>query len=273
MKESLERTNMPSSNAGNKKILGIHLGEKKVILRFEDEKMSIHPNTYTELKLFPGKELTEKDIKDIEYLDELDQYLEYIKKVVIKNPKSESEIKDRLSKKGASKKQIKSIIDKLKVYHLIDDKYLIKETLENLEYRNFGKNKIIETLKKKGFDNDAIQKLEFDDTKEFKKAKNLLPSLERKNSKYPYQSKKQHIYAALLRNGYGHDIAMKVAEMAKPNDRSDELSILKKDYQKVYLRYSKKYSKEDLERKVTEYLLSKGYKYNDIKIIEGEKRK
>ena len=62
MKESLERTNMPSSNAGSKKILGIHLGEKKVILRFADEKISIHHNTYTELKLFPGTELSEKDI-------------------------------------------------------------------------------------------------------------------------------------------------------------------------------------------------------------------
>lgn len=264
---------MPSNNAGSKKILGIHLGEKKVILRFTDEKMSIHPNTYTELKLFPGKELTEKDIKDIQYLDELDGYLEYIKKVIVKNPKSESEIKERLSKKGANKKQIKSIVDKLKMYHLIDDKYLIKETIENLEYRKIGKNKIVETLKKKGFSYEAIQKLEFDDANELKKAKLLLPSLERKNAKYPYQSKKQHIYAALLRNGYDADIAMKVADMAKPNDKKDELVILRKDYQKVYLRYSKKYPKEDFKRKVCEYLLSKGYRYNDIKQIEGEKRK
>lgn len=264
---------MPSSNVGNKKILGIHLGEKKVILRFTDEKISIHPNTYTELKLFPGKELSEKDIKDIKYLDELDEYLEYIKKVIVKNPKSESEIKERLTKKGASKKQIKSIIDKLKMYHLIDDKYLIKETVENLEYRKMGKNKIIETLKKKGFTPEAIQKLEFDDQNELKKAKLLLPSLERKNAKYPYQVKKQHIYASLMRNGYDADIALKVADMAKPNDKKDELDILRKDYQKVYLRYVKKYPKEDLKRKVCEYLLSKGYRYNDIKQIEGEKRK
>lgn len=264
---------MPSSNVGNKKILGIHLGEKKVILRFTDEKISIHPNTYTELKLFPGKELSEKDIKDIKYLDELDEYLEYIKKVIVKNPKSEIEIKERLTKKGASKKQIKSIIDKLKMYHLIDDKYLIKETIENLEYRKMGKNKIIETLKKKGFTPEAIQKLEFDGQNELKKAKLLLPSLERKNAKYPYQVKKQHIYASLMRNGYDADIALKVADMAKPNDKKDELDILRKDYQKVYLRYVKKYPKEDLKRKVCEYLMSKGYKYNDIKQIEGEKRK
>lgn len=76
-----------------------------------------------------------------------------------------------------------------------------------------------------------------------------------------------------MRNGYDADIALKVIDMVKPNDKKDELDILRKDYQKVYLRYVKKYPKEDLKRKVCEYLMSKGYRYNDIKQIEGEKRK
>ena len=272
MKESLEPTNMLSSNAG-KKILGIHIGEKKVIIRFQDEKMSIHPNTYTELKLFPGKELTPKDIKDIENLDKLDEYLEYIKKVIAKAPKSEEDIKERLSKKGANKTQIKTIIEKLKRYHLIDDKQLINDILDTCDYKCVGKNKIIETLKKKGIPSESINKIYFDDANELKKAKRLLPTLEKRCSKYNFASKKEHIYTALLRNGYDSDIAMQVVELAKPNEYKVELDILRKEYSRVYHRYERKYSKDDIDRKITEYLLSKGYRYADINRVKGEKRK
>lgn len=272
MNESLERTNMPSNNVG-KKILGIHIGEKKVILRFEDEKMSISPNTYTEFKLYPGKVLTEKDIKDLNNLNEVDKYLESIKKLLAKGPRSEQEIKEKLIKKGANKTQTKLIIAKLKTYHLIDDNAYIEEIIENGEYKNHGKNKIIENLKKKGIPYESISKIEFNDKNELKKARNLIPSLEKKFAKYNYSKKREHIYSFLLRNGFDSDVAIKAIEDIKPSNPKEELDILRKEYIKVYQRYSRKYSHTDLDRKITEYLLSKGYRYADIVRVKGEKRK
>ena len=253
-----------------KKILAIHLGEKKVILRFEDEKLSIRPNTYTELRLFPGKVLNDADFKEIKYLDELDDHLNYAKKLLVKAPKSEADIKARLEKRGANKKQIKAVIDNLKQYHLLDDGSYLNELLELYEYKNYGKNKIIESLKKKGISYDTINSLEFSEKKEYRKAENLLPSLEKKFYKYNYASKKEHAYAFLLRYGFDMDVARVTVDKLKPGDYEYELSVLERDYKATYMRYMRKYRKEEIHEKITSHLLSKGYRYNDIKKVRGK---
>lgn len=253
-----------------KKILGLHIGEKKVILRFEEEKISVHQYTYIEMKLYPGKILSDKDFKEMKYLDELDDYLNYAKKLLLKNTRSEEYIKDKLSNKGANQKQIKAVVNTLKQYHLISDDDYLKELLELYEYKCYGKHKIEEHLKQKGISLNKIKSLKFSDSNELKKAKQLLPQLEKKFAKYNNASKKEHIYAYLLRNGFDGDIAREVSSKAKASDPSQELKLLKKEYETVSRRYMAKYKYEEVNQKVTEYLLRKGYRYSDIEKVKGE---
>ncbi|MCR5332973.1 MAG: recombination regulator RecX [Bacilli bacterium] len=253
-----------------KKILAIHLGEKKVILRFEDEKLSIHPNTYTELRLYPNKVLTDEDFKEIKYLDELDEHLNYAKKLLAKTPKSEADIKERLAKRGANKKQTKAVIESLKKYHLLDDGAYLNELLELYEYKCYGKNKIIESLKKKGVSSSMIASLHFSEKKEYDKASKVLPSCEKKFGKYNFASKKEHAYAYLLRYGFDMEVARATVELLKPGDYKYEMEKLEKDYKATYIRYMRKYRKEEIHEKVTNYLLGKGYRYNDIKKVRGK---
>ena len=254
-----------------KKILGLHVGEKKVILRFEDEKISIHPYTYVELKLYVGKILTPKDFKDIKYLDELDIYLTYAKKLLSKSNRSEQYLLDKLLTKGASKKQANAVIKSLKEARLLNDDYLLEELLDVYEYKCYGKHKIIESLKQKGISSNKIEKLYFNESSELKKAKSLLPSLEKKFAKYNTSKKKEHIYSYLIRYGFDGDVARSVSNLAKANKQSDELESLRKEYLSVSKRYMRKYSYKDVDKKVDEYLLRKGYRYQDIKVVKGEK--
>ena len=50
------------------------------------------------------------------------------------------------------------------------------------------------------------------------------------------------------------------------NDKK-EISILKRDFEKAKVRYSRKYEGYQLNQKLYAYLASKGYKYQDIKKV------
>lgn len=259
-----------SSNKDGKKILGIHLGEKKVILKFSDSKLDISPNTYTEFRLYEGKVLNDEELKEIKKVDELDKYLTYAKKLVLASNKSEKEVNDKLTKKGAKPRQIGLIIKELKKYSLIDDKRLMEDLISSASYKGYGEKRIKDILYKKGIKKELIESYIFLDKDELIKAKGLLPSLEKKFSKYNYESKKEHIYNAILRNGYSYEISAKVVEQVKEKDSKHEPEVLKKNYIKVKNRYIKKYNKDELDYKINQYLLSKGYKFSDISKIKGE---
>lgn len=260
-----------SSKADGKKIIGIHLGEKKVIIKFIDGKLDVTHNTYLEKRLFEGKILSNDDIKELEYLNSLDKYLEFAKKSVLTSQCSEKTLKDKLVKKGANKKTIDYIINELKKYDLINDDTFLKDLLDSYEYRLYGKNRIVENLIKKGLEKDKINNLKFNDNKEYQKGLKLLPNLEKRFAKYNYQMKKSHIHQALLRYGYDIDIANKIIVNIKENDIKHELETLKNDYQKIKTKYVKKYDSFELDDHITKYLLAKGYQYKDILKIKGDK--
>ena len=57
-----------------KKIKRIKIGQKKVIIIFNDEdKLEINPNVYTEFNFFVGKLLSKKDITEIKKRNEIEQ--------------------------------------------------------------------------------------------------------------------------------------------------------------------------------------------------------
>lgn len=261
-----------SSSKSGKKITGIYLGKEKVIIKFSDEKMNISKSAYLEMMLYEGKELSDKEIKKIKDIDELDKYLTSAKKYVLASLRSEKEVKDKLLNIGAKPRQINHIVNELKKYSLIDDASLMKDLIDNASYKNYGEARIKEILYKKGISKELIDPYSFEDRSELSKAKRLLPSLEKKFSKYNYRLMKEHIYQALLRYGYSYEVANKVIENVKSNDTKHELEILKKDYLKVKNRYIKKYNKDEVDFKINQYLLSKGYRQTDINKIKGEKR-
>ena len=256
-----------SSNLDGKLIKNIHIGKTKVVLRFNDDsKMDISKNTYLEFKLYPKKELSKKELKAIKDRDALDKYYNFALKSVSSSLQCEKQIRDKLIKKGANKSQIEYIIKELNKYNLIDESALIDTIIEYSNYKLYGENRIREEFKKKGISKE----ISFSSKEELNKAKKLVIKLDKQYSKYNYESKKQHVYNALLRYGYNHDIIKEVIDDVSRVDSKIELELLRKDYLKALDRYKRKYKDKELDNKLTNYLLSKGYLYKDINKIKGE---
>ena len=253
----------------SKKIIKIRIGQKKVALTFDNgDKLEISPNVYTEFLLFEGKALSKKDIDEIKHRNENEKYISYAVNLASQRSYTKHKIKEKLLKKGANDEQIDEVIDVLIKYHLIDDKQYIKDFLSYADYKHFGYNKIKEELFKKGISSFYIDKIEYDEDRERKHALILLKGYEKKYLKYNYQSMKQHIYEALLRQGYLFDIASSTLEKVSPIDEKKEKALLKEDYKKLKAKYEKKLSGGELRQKITESLMTKGYRYQDIKSLK-----
>lgn len=253
----------------SKQIEKVKIGKSKVIIIFTNQdKLEITPNTYTEFNLFPKKTLTKKEIDEIISRSEIDKYFIYVSNLLSSRNYSKLKIKEKLLKKGASESQVELVIELLMKYQLIDDKEIIKEYLEYADYKHFGYNRIKDDLFKKGITSFYIDKIKYDEVRELKQAKLLLPSLVKKYDKYNYSSMKKHCYEAYLRFGYNGDIALKALEGLPPLDEKKEIRLLKLDYEKAIRKYKDKLSEYEYKEKVTEYLLSKGYRYKDIKSLK-----
>ena len=79
---------------------------------------------------------------------------------------------------------------------------------------------------------------------------------------------KEHIYQALLRQGYKSDIALSVLDKVSPLNEKKEIELLKVDYKKANDKYSKSLDGYELKEKITNSLLAKGYRYKDIQQIK-----
>ena len=263
---------MPSVNSGNRKIKTIKVFKDHVTLSFfKGEQLKISKEAYLSSYIYEGKSLSKKEIAKLEEITAMSALLNYALTIINKKRLSEKEMLNKLMAKENNFSAAKNIIKKLKENGLIDDKALMEDLIAWDNERNFGVNKIIKHLKDKGIPESLLDKASFPSSIEKKKAKALLPKLEKKYERYSFANKKRHVYQALISHGFNNDVAKETADLMKNNDEKTERKLLLKEYDKVRSRYEKKCHGYQLKQKIYNYLLNKGYKYQDIaKVLELE---
>ena len=261
---------MPREKTG-KIIKKVRINKKNIVLSFTDgEKLEISQEAYTSNYLFVGKELSQKDIDQLNKITSVKKLSEYALSILSKGHYTEWKMREKLYAKGGDKESVDYVIKRLKEIDLIDDKAFIEDYLCYAEERGFGKNKIKQELLKKGIFAEEIDKIHFNETVEKKKAVALIPALEKKYERYSYEQKKRHIYATLLSRGFDHEVASYALNKMSNKNEKDEYAKLKIDFKKTFDRYKRKYEGRELKEKVINYLRSKGYRYNDISKLMGE---
>lgn len=263
---------MPSASSGKKKIKDIKIYKDHVTLSFfKGEPLKVSKEAFVSAYLYAGKELSSKEISKLEEITAMSTLLNYALSLVSKKHYSEKEMLEKLLKKENNFPAAKNVINKLKENDLLDDKAFMYDLIAWDNERCFGVNKIIKHLKDKGIPDSLINKVSFPISTERKKAKSLLDKLEKKYERYNNTSKKQHVYQALIAQGYMIDVAKEVSSEVKVSNDKKEISKLNRDFEKTKARYQKKYEGYQLQQKIYTYLLNKGYRYQDIKkVLEME---
>ncbi|WP_246578037.1 recombination regulator RecX [Clostridium psychrophilum] len=206
-----------------------------------------------------------------------------------KSFKSEKQVSDKLTIKEFDIKTIDRVLEFLKQYDFVNDERFIELFIKE-KIRSIGKNRIKFTLIKKSLPkeliNEAISKITSEQQLEvaLKLGEKRLVTLSKNENDTKKLYKKISDY--LARNGYNYEIIKKVLARIINNDREenikesilDDEQTIKENYNKLYELADKRYniliksesSKIKLYKKLGDYLLRRGYQWDQIKKILKE---
>ena len=254
---------MPSKNIG-KTINKIKKNKDKVIIYIGQEKLSLSYDTFTDFYLFEGKTLSEKEYLKLKESIDLDIYFKKALAIRKRNIITEYKLKEKLLDKGCPYNIAIIIIKKMKEHDLINDEMYALDYKEYADELGYGKVRIISKLYELGINKSIIDKLSFPYKKEYQKAINLLPKLEKKYAKYNSNQQVYHIINSLKRMGFEGDVVYDVSQTIHIDNKEEDKLKLKKDYQKIYAKLKKKYEGYELKQKLIATLINKGYRRKDV---------
>ena len=169
-----------------------------------------------------------------------------------------------------------NIIDKVitKLYeenYLNDEKYITSYINDQINLNNKGHNKILKELELMGFDSNTISHY-LNLVDHITWLNNINKYITKKN-KHDYKGSSKNyklkILNDLLNKGYfKEDITQCLDNLEVKDDKSNII----KDYDKAYFNLSKKYQGRELDYKIKNKLLSKGYDYQTIENLSHEKK-
>lgn len=203
------------------------------------------------------KEISEDELDKIvldnnEY-SAYDMALEYISRKL----RCEKEIREYLNKKNIDNKSIEDVIKRLKNNNLLDEITYIKAfTYDKFNLNNYGPNKIKKELNNLGFDSSLINDNVLIDQNEINdKLEKLIDKKIRTMKNYSGNILKNKIMYYFYEQGYSKEDITNILNNKDLNSKDS----YDREYEKLYRKYSKKYSGDELERFIKNKLYQKGF--------------
>ena len=255
-------------------IADIKKRKKEVVITFESgEKLSLSPFTFTDFRLFVGKQLSEEEYLSLVSSKKEEGYMEYALHLLSRENYATYVLYGKILDRGANVELADQIIARLTKEGLLNDELYAKTYAEDVaELRLYGKNKVLFNLHQKGISNQIIDNLSFPREKEVEKAINYVKVLDRKFLKAPKNKKVGKALLALRERGFDLDVAKEaIANSLSFPSEEENKSNLEDDYNIAKSKYERKYEGYKLSRAIFSYLLRKGYDYDDIaSLVKGD---
>lgn len=228
----------------------------KVFLDNSDN-IILHENIIIKYNLLISKEID--DLEEI--LNDNNKYLIYdmVLKYISTKMRSESEIREYLKKKNIDIDLSNDIVDKLKKQGFINERLYVKSFIsDKVRLNKYGINKIRSELNKLKIDKDIIEEeLKNIDKEELNNnLEKLIDKKIKSNRSYAGEVLKQRILMDFINKGYSKEEILKILD----NKDLTNDDLYEKEYKKLYNKYSKKYSGDELEYFIKQKLYQKGIK-------------
>ncbi len=209
------------------------------------------------------KEIKEEDLLTIHNANlEYDVYYVALKSIESRY-KSIYELRGVLLRKEYPKEMIDKAIDKLINQKYLDDRLFAKSYIHSsMVTTSHGPNRIKKELLEKHVDESIIDEelVSFDLDSQKEKVRKLIEHGLKTNRNKGGVVLKQKIVNDLKLQGYGYDIISNIInEYSFGNDRE----LAKKEYEKLYKKYSSKYEGYELKNKIREKMYQKGLVYEE----------
>jgi regulatory protein len=159
------------------------------------------------LGLEKGGEIGEKEIRDILKQKGESEAKEAALRFLSFRRRTEKEVRDKLKKRGFDNRTIRSTIERLKDYDLINDaEFAIAWVKERLAYKPRGKKLLRQELWKKGIKKEIIDQVTEELCRDEEKAAlELLEKIQRRYRNLEPQVARRRIYSLLMRRGFSYN--------------------------------------------------------------------
>ena len=225
--------------------------------------LSLYEEVILKYNLLLTKEVND-NIKDEMFNYNLECEVYYVALNSIKSrAKSENDLRNYLINKEYPVDLVNKAIDKLSEQGYLNDRNYAKSFINSqIITSSNGPLKIERELLDKKIDYKIIaEELEvFTEEEQLNKIDKIICRMIKSNHTRGSMVLKQKILNDLKNYGYEVSVINKIID--DYDFGSDEYSIAKKEYEKLYIKYSRKYSGAELNRKIKEKLYLKGLKYD-----------
>ena len=222
-----------------------------------------YEETILQYELLIKREIDEKDLLTIHQTNlEYDVY--YVALNSIKSRfKSVYELREFLRKKEYPEEMIDKAIDKLIDQRYLDDRLFAKSYINTqMITTSHGPLRIKNDLYNKKVPSYIIEEeiALFDEDSQIEKMKKIIERLIRSNRTRGGLVLKQKIINDLKTQGYEYDLISRIiSSYSFPQDKN----LAKKEYDKLYKKYSTKYEGYELANKIREKMFQKGLTYEE----------
>ena len=229
----------------------------------DNHELLLYEDVILKYNLLIRKDIDEKLIIEMDkYNQECDVY--YVALNSIKNRfRSVYELRGILLKKEYPIDLIDKAINKLLEQGYLNDRSYCKSFINNqMITTNNGPYKIIRELNEKKVDSNIIDEeiSIFNSEEQIPRIKKLIEKGIRSNHNRGGVVLKQKIYNDIKNLGY--DISI-INSIISTYDFGNDLDIAKKEYDKLYKKYSRKYTGDELKYKIREKMFLKGLIYEE----------
>ena len=260
---------MSTSGNGNAiKLESIKAKNDVFILVFANgEKLEIGVDTFTEFRLYAGKDLSLDEFHRLLSFARQDEAYRLALKRLSHDLYTRREMSEYLLGKGQDHEVVERVVNRLVESDLINDARYAKTFAEDVaDLRLLGKNQVIFLLRGKGISSSILEKIEFPREKELDKAIRFAKVADKKYQRTPKAKRVQKLAYALLRRGFDDSVAFEAAEnCATPDDPALVQNELERALRVAIAKYQRKYQGYELRQRVFANLARKGYDYDDIK--------
>ncbi|MBM7634819.1 RecX family transcriptional regulator [Geomicrobium sediminis] len=211
--------------------------------------------------LHKGMEVDEKKLAQWALEDEYEKAYKHALHYVNRRMRTEQEVRLELANKEVIMDHIDRILEAMKERKYVND-HMYAKSYVNLELSTSSKGpgRMKQYLEEKGVARSTIEGALLSYTKEqqLDKAIAVIQKKSRQYKKDSIQMKKKKLTDALLRLGFSYEMIQLALEHLPKADEEDALSIQAKQ---AAQKLQKKYSGQDLHRRIVQKLVQKGFSY------------
>ncbi len=245
------------------------LKSNKYEVVIDDIKVKLYDDVIVKFQLLRKKELTIEEFEEItEYNDRLEAYYKSLR-YITRKLRSEKEIW-KLLDKDFSKEIIKETIERLKNDGYLNEELFLKSYInDQINFGTYGPNKVKDDLIKLGFSEEEVNERvnNISDDVWLDKISKIINRRVSSNKTYGIYKLKEKIVYDLSRMGF---YKWMIEDVLDGYTLSTDISVVRKEYMKLYNKLSKKLDGSDLDYQIRMKLFQKGFTTEEIEAIKKE---